>query len=98
MWLISIAGLAVLAFATVWLGFVPPLHASTLIRVRQGELHVARGSLKPHAREHVTDILNEAGVSNGFIAVTPGNRVAFSRHIPAPIRQRLRNVLLNQWA
>src|SRR5436309_12580157 len=90
--------LAVLAFAAVSLGFLPPPHATTLVYVRAGELRVARGRLLPYAREHVTEILFEAGVSRGLIALTPGNGVAFSRHIPSALHQRLRNVLLNQWA
>jgi hypothetical protein len=98
MWLIPILCLAALAFAAVWLGFVPPPHASTLLRIRAGAIRTTRGSLKPHAREHVTEILTGAGVSKGFIAITPGNRVSFSRHIPGAIHQRLRNVLLNQWS
>ena len=96
MWLVPIACLVALAFAAVWLGFVPPPHASTLLHVRTGAVRTTRGSLSPHAREHVTEILSEARVSRGFIAVTPGNRVVFSRHIPAAVHQRLRNVLLNQ--
>jgi hypothetical protein len=98
MWAIAIAGLVVLAFAAVWLGFVPPPHASTLLHVREGAIRVSRGQLKPHAKEQVLEILSEAAVTKGFIAVTPGNRVRFSRHIPASAHQRLRNVLLNQWA
>jgi hypothetical protein len=90
--------LALFAFAAVSLGYVPPPHASTLLRIRAGALHVARGRLQPHAREHVAEILLEVGISRGFVAVTPTNRVTFSRNIPAAIHQRLRNVLLNQWS
>jgi len=97
MWLIPIACLFALGIAAVWFGFVPPPNASTLLHVRQGAIRVKRGTLKPHAKEHVSEILSEAGVSRGFIAVTSGNRVAFSRHIPASVHQKLRNVLLNQW-
>jgi hypothetical protein len=97
MWWIPIAGVILLALAAIWLGFIPAPHAAILLRVRKGELLIRRGQLKPHAREHVADILSEAGVANGFIAVTAGNRVMFSRQIPAAVHQRLRNVLLNQW-
>ena len=96
MWLIPIVCMALLAFAAVWFGFVPPPHASTLLHIRAGAVRVTRGSLRPYARQHVTEVLSEAGVSSGFIAITPGNRVAFSRQIPTAIHQRLRNVLLNQ--
>jgi hypothetical protein len=93
-----IAALLALAFLAVWLGFVPPPHASTLIRIRDGAVQVRRGRVQSQAREHIAEILSDAGVSNGYIAITPGNSAAFSRRIPAQIHQRLRNVLLNQWA
>ena len=73
-------------------------HASIIIRVHSGGLRVTRGKLRPHARNDVADILSEAGIVRGFIAITPDQRVSFSRHIPSPIHQRLRNVLVNQWA
>lgn len=97
MWPIIILGIAAIVYGAIELGFVPPPHASVLLYFRSGRLRVARGKIRPHANEHVTDILNEAGVAKAFIAITPGNRVKFSRSIPESVRQRLRNVLLNQW-
>jgi hypothetical protein len=94
-WLILIACLLALAFGAVWLGFVPPPHASTLVRFHKGSVRVTRGTLRPHAREGVADILSGAQITRAFIAITPGNRVVFSWRIPPAIRQRLRNVLLN---
>jgi hypothetical protein len=88
--------LVVLVFAAICFGFVPPPHANMLLRIRAGAIRATRGSLKPYAREHVTEILSEARVSSGFIAITPGNHVVFSRQIPTTVHQRLRNVLLNQ--
>ena len=96
MWLIPILCLVILAFAAVWFGFIPPPNAETLVRVREGTVWVSRGQLQPHAKQDVAEILCEAEVSKGFIAVTSTNRVIFSRHIPAAVRQRLRNVILNQ--
>jgi len=93
--IVSLVGLAVLA---VWQGFVPPPHATTLIRIQDGAVNVRRGRVQAHAREHIADILRDVGISNGFIAITPENWVAFSRGIPPAVHQRLRNVLLNQWA
>lgn len=95
---IIVVSVVVLGFLAVWLGFVPPPHATTLIRIRDGSILVRRGRVQPHAKEHIADILRDAGVSSGYIAITPENWVAFSRRIPAQIHQRLRNVLLNQWA
>src|SRR5690348_11228049 len=97
MWLLLIISLGLLGWLSVWLGFIPPPHAGTVIKVNKGLLQIKKGRLKPHAREHVTDILSEAQINNGFIAITSANRVFFSRQIPAGYRQRLRNVLLNQW-
>ena len=97
MWLAIILCLVAVAFAAVAFGLVPPPHASTLVHVRHGSTRVTRGKLRPEAREQVREILEEVGVARGFVAVTPGNRVAFSWHIPNTVHQRLRNVLLNQW-
>jgi Protein of unknown function (DUF3634) len=97
-WILVIGSVGLAWLAAIGLGFVPPPHASTLVYVRNGTLEVRRGRLKPHAREHVTDILHEARVSRGYIAITSENRVYFSNRIPAALHQRLRNVLLNQWA
>jgi hypothetical protein len=84
-----------LGWLLVRFGFVPPPHAAILIRIRGGELHVSRGRVRAQTREFVLDILSQAAVTNGFIAVTPGNWVVFSRQIPRAVHQRLRNVLLN---
>lgn len=96
--LLVIGGLIGLAVLAVWQGFIPPPHATTLIRIRDGTVSIRRGRVQSHAREHIADILRDAGVSTGYIAITPENWVAFSRRIPPGLHQRLRNVLLNQWA
>jgi hypothetical protein len=96
MWLIPIACLLAIACAAVGFGLVPPPHANTILRIGLNGIRTTRGSLRPHAREHLTEILLEAQVSRGFIAITPANRVVFSRNIPVAVHQRLRNVLLNQ--
>jgi hypothetical protein len=86
-----------LAFLAVWQGFLPPPHATTLIRIRDGMVQVRRGKVRPETKEHIADIMRDVGVADGYIAITPGNWVAFSRRIPPAIHQRLRNVVLNQW-
>jgi hypothetical protein len=96
MWIIVVVALALLAFLAVWLGFVPPPHSVTLIRFENGDLYLRKGQLRNYAREQIIEMLNEAKVPRGFIAVTPGDSVMFSRGIPARLHQRLRNVLLNQ--
>jgi hypothetical protein len=96
MWLLIILGLIAAAALSVWLGLVPPPHAATLIRIKHGQLHLRKGQLRAYAKDHASEILASAGVSSGFIAITPQNSVVFSRQIPPAIRQRLRNVLLNQ--
>jgi hypothetical protein len=82
-------------FVLVRLGVVSPPHAMLLIWIRGGQLHITRGQLRAQAREFVAEILREAGIAKGFIAMTPAKWVAFSPNIPAGVRQRIRNVLLN---
>ena len=98
LWILVIGSAGLAWLAMIGLGFLPPPHASTLVYFRNGSLDVRRGRLKPHAREHVTNILHDASVTGGYIAITSDNRVYFSNRIPAAVHQRLRNVLLNQWA
>lgn len=43
----------------------------------------------------MAEILDRAGVKNGFVALMPNARVKFSYQIPKAIHQRLRNVVLN---
>jgi len=97
MWFLIMGGLVSVVAASIWLGFLPPPHATTLIRISGGQLHATKGGLKANTKQDVSEILRDAGVSHGFIAITRHNRVTFSRRIPATVHQRLRNVLLNQW-
>jgi hypothetical protein len=83
------------AWVLVRLGILPPPHAALLIRIRGGQLKIARGQLHAQAREFIAGILREAGIAKGFIAMTPGGSILFSPNIPASTRQRIRNVLLN---
>jgi hypothetical protein len=94
-WLLTgIAG-ATLWFLTMLFGVVPPPDAKILIKIRHGQLRVTRGQVRAQSREFVVDILRQANVTNGFIAITYYKRAAFSRNIPRDTQQRLRNVLLN---
>ena len=77
------------------IGLTPP-GVTTLIRIGNSILELRKGQLCGYAREQVSEQLLEAKVQNGYIAITSGKRVVFSRSIPIELHQRLRNVLLNQ--
>jgi len=94
-WLLLLIAVAGIWFLAMLLGFVAPLNSKILIKIHNNHLHVTRGQLRAQSREFVTDILQQANVTNGFIAITHSKRAAFSRNIPREIQQRLRNVLLN---
>ena len=97
MWAFGFGVLAVgLALLLVRLGVVPPPSARLLVRVRNRALDIRRGALRAHARDNLAEILREGAVSRGFIAVTAGNKVYFSRSIAPAFHQRIRNVILNQ--
>src|SRR5262249_51303926 len=97
MWPALIVGAVAFGFALVWLGFVPPPQATILIRIRDGRTQVSRGRLRSDTLVSVSHVLEDTAVSRGFIALTTQDRVHFSANIPAGVRQRLRNVLLNRW-
>ena len=94
---IILIAIVILVAGAIEAGFFPPFHAITIIRMRNGFMALEKGQLRGNVAEHVESILRGAQVREGFVAVTPGQRVYFSRHIPQDIHQRLRNVLLNSW-
>src|SRR4051794_765539 len=94
-WLLIIVAVAIFGLLAVGLGFVPPPNAKTLIRIHNGQLRVTRGQVRAEPREFISEILKQAGVVDGYIAITHYKRAAFSRNIPHNAHQRLRNVLLN---
>ena len=81
--------------AAVSLRYIPPPGANTVLHIRHGSIVVRRGHVRAQAREDATEVLRGV-VTKGFIAITDGKRVVFSRQIPAELHQQLRNVLLNQ--
>jgi hypothetical protein len=95
--IVIIIAIVLLIFAAIELGFIPPFNARIIVRMRNGSLVFEKGHLQANASEHVGAILRGAGVSDGYLAITSGQRVYFSRQIPRDVHQRLRNVLLNQW-
>lgn len=96
LWLILLLAAVLVLLAVRGLGNLPPGDAITLIQIRAGTLHMMRGKVSSLAKEHVLDILSEAKVTAGFIAINAQKRVAFSRSIPGTAHQKLRNVLLNE--
>jgi hypothetical protein len=97
MLILILIAIVTLVFAAIELGFIPPLNARIIVRMRGGSLVFEKGRLQGNASEHVEAILRGARVSEGFVAITSGQRVYFSRQIPREVHQRLRNVLLNQF-
>lgn len=95
--IVILIAIVMLIFAAIELGFTPPFNAKIIVRMRDGSVVFEKGRLQGNASEHVEAILRGARVSEGFVAITSGQRVYFSRQIPRDIHQRLRNVLLNQW-
>jgi len=96
LWLLLVTAIAVAWFIAISLGFLPPPSAKIIIKIHHGKIRITGGQLRAQSREFVTDILKQANISTGFIAITHSERVAFfSRNIPQDVRQRLRNVLLN---
>ncbi len=96
MLIVILIAVVILIFAAIELGFIPPFNAQIVVRIRHGSLVYEKGRLPGNAAEHVQAILRGAGVSEGYVAITAGQRVYFSRQIPPDVHQPLRNVLLNQ--
>jgi len=95
--ILILMAIILLIFGAIELGFIPPFNARIIVRMRNGSLVFEKGRLQGNASEHVEAILRGAGVTEGYVAITSGHAVYFSRQIPRDIHQRLRNVLLNQW-
>lgn len=95
MWpaLIIVAG--VLGWAGCWWLDRPPLHFKTLIKIHNGACFYLGEPLPRHVQLSALEVLHEAGVKTGFIAIIAEARIKFSRNIPLALHQRLRNVLLN---
>jgi len=90
----------VVIVASLWalfvkLGFFLPPYAVLIVRIREGKPQVTRGQLRSQTMEFISDVLQQAGVTKGFVVVTPGKKVYFSHNIPKEFHQRIRNVLLN---
>jgi hypothetical protein len=67
---------------------------SFMVVIRRGEVHVTKGSVPPEFLDHVREVCCEHTITSGWIGgVQRGKNTAlnFSRQIPRPIQQRLRN-------
>jgi hypothetical protein len=68
----------------------------TYILIDDGTLRLRRGWISPRALSALTDVLRDAGVSQGHITLSPDRRVAVSWHVPPALHQQIRNVLLSE--
>jgi hypothetical protein len=90
--------LVVLAVAlTVMLAIIRAAVAAQytfMVVIRRGELHVTKGHVPAEFLDHVREVCGEHAITSGWIGgVQRGKNTAlkFSRQIPRPIQQRLRN-------
>jgi Protein of unknown function (DUF3634) len=68
----------------------------TYILIDDGALRLRKGWVPPRALSALTDLLRDAGVSEGHIILSPDRRVAVSWHVPPALHQQIRNVLLSE--
>jgi hypothetical protein len=66
----------------------------TYILIDDGTLRLRKGWVPPAVLSALTDLLRDAGVSQGHISVSQDRRVAVSWHVPPMLHQQIRNVLL----
>jgi len=65
-----------------------------MVVIRRGEVHVTKGHVPAEFLDHVREVCGEHAITSGWIGgVLRGKNTAlkFSRQIPRPIQQRLRN-------
>jgi hypothetical protein len=91
--LVIVIAIAAIA-AGWWLLDVPPAGMDTLVVVKDANVSIKRGHLRPPVLADVRALLSEAQVAKGYIGVAR-RRISFSRTIPRSLRQKLRNVILN---
>lgn len=93
--LILAGAIVLLLWALVALGVVSSPLSRTVIRIHRGEIRVEGVDPGARAKEHVADVIRDAMLMRGFIAISSRRQVTFSRGVPPEMRQRLRNILLN---
>ena len=93
--MVVICLVGMLGLAVFFLWNRPPLNPKCLIRIHNSAGFVSGEPLPRHVMLSLADILHEAQVKTGFIAITADARVKFSRTVPEKFHQRLRNLVLN---
>ena len=68
----------------------------TYILIDDGTLRLRKGWVPASVLSALSDLLRDAGVSQGHITLSRDRRVAVSWHVPPALHQQIRNVLLNQ--
>jgi hypothetical protein len=66
----------------------------TYILIDDGALRLRKGWVPNRVMTALADLLRDAGVSQGYITLSPDRRVAASWHVPPALHQKIRNVLL----
>lgn len=84
----------VVAIALIWWLMKLGRGALFEIRLAPGKVVVKRGSVSPHFLAQVKQILRQDPVRGRILGQRDGGgvRLVFSRSIPEPVAQRLRNV------
>lgn len=71
---------------------LPLLH----LRYRNGRSQVLFGALPTWVKNGVADLLEEHGIPHAVIKLRKDGRFDFSRSVPEPLRQRLRNLMMSR--
>lgn len=66
----------------------------TVIVIRDGQCHLAKGHIKTGTLMDLNDVLREFGVTTGTIAIDGRGSAHFSDSIPPDSHQRLRNLVI----
>ena len=68
----------------------------TYILIDDGTLRLRKGWVPAQVLSALTDLLRDAGVSQGHITLSQDRRVSVSWHVPPALHQQIRNLLLNE--
>ena len=93
-------GLAALAVWALWTALRP--RSAFVVRIRRGVPRLARGTVTRAFLQEIAETCKRHGVSDGVVrGVVKGPRItlAFTRGIPPPCQQQLRNLwALTGWS